>query len=407
MFLKTARIRHFRSLDAVEVDFAPITIVVGPNGVGKSNFVDALKFFRDVVRDNLDHAVIGREGIDRIRQTYKSRPYNIGIDFEFSARPRDDEGQAPGFDAGHYEMSLSGKAGEYRVEAERADYWTVDTYLDDDSAGLIEGYSAGRFERRREGELLINGAPYERRVRGDQVALGQSIDLHQLGEPIVQFARGWRFCSLDPNTLRKLSPPTKEDGLSEDGSNWASVVRALKRTKLGRQSLERIAEVMRVTLPGYRDISIETVGSYLVPRITIATTDEEGVRKQREQRFDPVQLSDGTLRIFGILLALYQQPAPTLLVIEEPEQTVHPGVLPALAEACKEASLRTQIVITTHSPHLVDQFNPDQVRIAWMDDGVTRISPIRDTQVESVKRRLMSLQEYMLAEGLLPAQTQQ
>jgi len=56
---------------------------------------------------------------------------------------------------------------------------------------------------------------------------------------------------------------------------------------------------------------------------------------------------------------------------------------------------------------LVDQFDPDQIRVAWMTDGLTRISRIRSTQVESVKRRLMSLQEYMLAEGLQPETTPQ
>jgi len=156
---------------------------------------------------------------------------------------------------------------------------------------------------------------------------------------------------------------------------------------------------MRATLPGYSGVSVETAGSYLVPRISVRDSRDG---KGKELSFDPVQLSDGTLRVFGILLALYQQPAPALLVIEEPEQTVHPGVLPALADACKEASERTQIVITTLSPHLVDQFDPEQIRVAWLGDGLTRISPIRSTQVQSVKRRLMSLQEYMLAEGLQP-----
>ncbi len=391
MFLKSASIRHFKSLDAVEVHFSPITVIVGPNGVGKSNFVDALKFFRDMARDGLDHAVIGREGIDRIRQTYRSRPYNIGMDFDFVGG-----GHEPG--AARYGVMLSGKEGDYRVETETADYWTHPSW-DRERESPATGNSHEHFERKRDGQLLINGTEFEKRVRPDVVALGQAIDLDELGGPIAAFARQWHFCSLYPNTLRRLSPPTKEDGLVEDGSNWASVVRALKRSKPGRQALERIAEVMRVTVPGYLDISVETAGSYLVPRISIRGSREG---QDKEQRFDPVQLSDGTLRVFGILLALYQQPPPALLVIEEPEQTVHPGVLPALAEACKEASERTQIIVTTHSPHLVDQFDPDQIRVAWMNDGLTRISPIRTAQVESVKRRLMSLQEYMLAEGLQP-----
>ena len=397
MFLKSAAIRHFKSLDSVEVQFSPITVIVGPNGVGKSNFVDALKFFRDVAKDGLDHAVISREGIDRIRQTYKSRPYNISMDFEFL--PSTGE---PG--PARYELAVSGKEGEYRVETEAADYWMTQTLSSNESNSRASGATHDSFGRKRDGQLVINTVEFEKPVPTDVVALGQLIDLDELGGPITAFARQWHFCALYPNTLRQLSPPTKEDGLAEDGSNWASLVRALKRTKPGRQALERIAEVMRVTVPGYLDVSVETAGSYLVPRISISGSRDG---QQKEQKFDHVQLSDGTLRVFGILLAIYQQPPPALLVIEEPEQTVHPGVLPALAEACKEASERTQIVITTHSPHLVDQFDPDQIRVAWMTDGLTRISRIRSTQVESVKRRLMSLQEYMLAEGLQPETTPQ
>lgn len=384
MFLKRAEIRHFRSLDQVDVEFTPITVVVGPNGVGKSNFIDALKFFRDMAVDGLDHAVVGREGIDRIRQMKSETLTNsVGLSLSFT-----DERATPA----KYELTLSGHEGHYYVESEHAN-WTEFFDPSRMPVGLQHAY-----ERTPDGELTINGQNYKRKPPPDALVLGQAVDLEALGGPIAEFAHRWHFCALYPNTLRKLSPPTRDDSLAEDGSNWASVVRALMRGNSGREALERIAEVMRAAVEGYADVSVETAGSYLVPRISIRSDG-------KELKFDPVQLSDGTLRIFGILLALYQLPAPALLVIEEPEQTVHPGVLPALAEACKEASQRTQIIITTHSPHLVDQFPPEQIRVAWQQDGLTRISPIRSTQVEAVKRRLMSLQEYMLAEGLQPEVT--
>lgn len=393
MFLANATIKHFKSLDDVHVQFSPITVVVGPNGVGKSNFVDALKFFRDIASDGLDHAVINREGIDRIRQNHKSRPYNIGMQFAFTPNEVDDEGPA------NYHLVLSGKEGDYRVESEFADYVTKSFWINEETQEQDSKSFRTSFDRKRDGEIKIDGKSYKNKIRPDVVALGQSVDFDDLGAPIANFATRWRFCSLYPNTLRRLSPPVKEKTLSEDGSNWASIVRSLKRTKTGREALERIAEVMRATVPGYRDISVSAAGSYLVPRISIVGDGEDG---GKEQLFDPVQLSDGTLRVFGILLALYQQPPPPLLVIEEPEQTVHPGVLPALAEAFKEAAERTQIIITTHSPHLVDQFDPDCIRVAWSKDGLTRISRVKYSQIESVKRHLMSLQEFMLAEGLQP-----
>ena len=91
-----------------------------------------------------------------------------------------------------------------------------------------------------------------------------------------------------------------------------------------------------------------------------------------------------------------------MLVIEEPEQAVHPGVLGVLADAFREAAERTQIIVTTHSPHFIDHFEPEQVRVVTLDDGRTKVSKVKKTQLEAVKLRLMSMQDFMLAEGLLP-----
>ena len=122
--------------------------------------------------------------------------------------------------------------------------------------------------------------------------------------------------------------------------------------------------------------------------------------------FDPVQLSDGTLRLFGILLAAYQSPRPSLLVIEEPEQTIYPGALMVLADVFKEISRTTQVIITTHSPHLVSHFEPEQIRVANLREGLTHIHPIHPHQIEAVHEGLLSLEEFMATEGLRPADTQ-
>jgi hypothetical protein len=295
---------------------------------------------------------------------------------------------------------LSGKEGDYRVEREAATYQVGKLQDVGADAPLDLVFEPQTFERKKDGTVLVDGNPFDRRARADAVALGTPVaPFENLGGSIADFARSWHFCSLYPNTLRALRPPTKDTQLAEDGSNWASVVRAMKKTRVGKEALEKISDAMRIAVAGYTDISVETAGSYLVPRISLRTRSD---RTGASHKFDPVQLSDGTLRVFGILLALYQDPAPGLLVVEEPEQTIHPGALPVLADAFREASLRTQVVVTTHSPQFVDQFRPEEIRVAWMTDGQTRLSGIRASQMASVKGHLMSLGEFMLAEGLLP-----
>lgn len=154
-------------------------------------------------------------------------------------------------------------------------------------------------------------------------------------------------------------------------------------------------------LPTFEEVSIQTVGSYLVPLFKFRVEGESTLTS-----FDPVQLSDGTLRLFGILLAAYQLPRPKLLVIEEPEQTIYPAALVVLADVVKEIGRSTQVLITTHSPHLVQCFAPSQIRVAVMHKGMTQIRPIHPHQLEAVNEGLLSLEEFMSTEGLRPDDTE-
>lgn len=386
MRLKSIRIRHYKSIDDVSLELSyPITVLVGPNAVGKSNLVDCLRFVRDAVSADLEHAVSSRGGIERVRQYSKTKPYKVHIRLE-----GDEPSNPPHARLASYEFALETlKASNYVVDSERAVCFERGRDSDE--------FVATTLLRDRSGDVAsaVEGRPL--RVAPDQLALGQLRSLFRApGRPIERFVREWRFASVYPNRLREPSSPDKDTMLAEDGRNWASVLKALRRTVRGRASLDRIYEAMRSVVPAFEEVTVTTVGSYLVPRFRFAS----GAGDHPE--FDPVQLSDGTLRIFGILLALYQTPPPTLLVIEEPEQTVHPGVLGVLADAFREASQSTQIVVTTHSPHFIDHFTPEEVRVVELEGGLTRVGRIRQTQVEAVKQRLMSLQDFMLAEGLQP-----
>jgi predicted ATPase len=394
MFLRSAHIRHYKSLDDVRVTFSePVTVFVGPNAVGKSNLIDCLRFVRDAVSIDLEHAIGKRGGISRVRQYAKTKPFKVSVSLDFR---QEFEESAP--EEAVYEFTIQTQTGgNYAVERERAACWSEEIWHESDGTRRL-GLSDAGFERTSDGKILVSGEHVERPVRPDQLALGSSAFIHTYGEPISDFVKDWRYSAIYPNTLRAPASPDKDTVLAEEGTNWASVIKALKRTPRGRTAFERISEAMTSVIPTFKEVTVSTVGSYLVPRFRFEAGNQS-------VEFDPVQLSDGTLRIFGILLALYQIPAPALLVIEEPEQTVHPGVLGVLADAIREASETTQIIITTHSPHFVDHFSPEEIRVVTVEEGLTRVSRIKATQVEAVKQQLMSLEEFMLAEGLQPEET--
>lgn len=388
MFLRSVRIRHFKSIDDAQVGLcAAATLLVGPNAVGKSNIVDSLRFVRDAVSVDLDHAVSNRGGMARVRQLSRTKPYAVWIKLEFSddAAP-DDEPPAPIY----YEFQLKSQlGGNYSIESEKAQWYETQR----ESTTRSERRSLRRFHRLASGEVASETGTILYRVLPDQLALGRGL-LPSSGWPLARFIRDWRFSAIYPNLLRQPASPDKDKLLAEDGGNWASVIKALRRSAAGRGGLERLYEAMRAIVPGFVEVNVAAVGNYLVPRFRFAATGSDVVE------FDASQLSDGTLRVFGILLALYQTPAPRLLIIEEPEQTVHPGVLGVLADAVREAGEQTQIILTTHSPNFVDHFLPEEVRVVSLTHGLTRVALVKRTQVEAVKRRLMALSDFMEAEGL-------
>jgi predicted ATPase len=394
MFLQSAHIRHYKSLDDVLIEFAdPITVIVGPNAAGKSNIVDSLRFVRDAVTSGLEHAVSKRGGIERVRQNSKAEAFEISFQMKFLEN-REDIGDQEDRASTFSFAIKSRESGNYAVDREMVVGATLPDFLEGlrINTEADDGFSNANYLRAANGRVQSNIDAFDYPVPADQLVLGSHLSHGWMGFSIANFARQWRYFALFPNTLKVLSPADKDTALTEEGGNWASVIRALEKSSEGRAALERINDAMRSVIPSFQDVTVTALGGYLVPKFRFGADGE----------FDPQQLSDGTLRIYGLLLALYQLPAPALLVIEEPEQTVHPGVLSVLADAMREASENTQIIVTTHSPHLVDQFEPEQIRVATLENGVTHVAPIKAAQIKAVKRRLMSLEEFMLAEGLQP-----
>jgi predicted ATPase len=161
-----------------------------------------------------------------------------------------------------------------------------------------------------------------------------------------------------------------------------------------------VAVLSKLTGGDIVDLRVQAVAGYLA--LQFEHDQEPGAR--RAKWFDAAQESDGTLRVAGMITALLQAPRPSLIAIEEPELTVHPGALRLLYDYMHEAAEHGQVLLTTHSPDLLDLLETDSVRVVSRRDGATAVEPLDETQREVVQRGLFSLGEVLRSEGLKPRQ---
>jgi predicted ATPase len=115
-------------------------------------------------------------------------------------------------------------------------------------------------------------------------------------------------------------------------------------------------------------------------------------------------MSDGTMRLVGILGAFLQSARPSVIALEEPESTIHPEALSALLDLIRGFSRDSQIIVTKHSPDLLDckWIGPENIRVATWSEGVTHIKELGKAGADTLRQHLMGAGELMRSEGLRP-----
>ncbi|MDE2639696.1 MAG: AAA family ATPase [Chloroflexota bacterium] len=370
--LKSIKLKDYRSYQLCRVDFDRATVLVGPNGAGKSNLIDALHFLSDAVNLGLDAALTQRGGITAVRRRVpRGRPPDVEIEINV---------QLSKYEARYSVTIGSSRGGDWRLKSERFEALTSEAL----SPALI------RYERVPGSvEMLGFGEQFPTDQRSSIVeAFSGSgallLSVFSAQEPIGElyaFLQGMSFYSIFPDTLREPQRPLSSYPLDEYGGNLNSVIRTMSDRK--RSELDRIRSALTDMVPGVKNFKIKQAGGYLTASVSSELSEGDAW-------FDASQCSDGTLRILGILVALHQHPTRSFVAIEEPELTVHPGVLPALADEIMEASQRSQVLVSTHSPDLVARLPIENLRVVEGSASGSRIGPVSDEQRQAVNDLLFS-----------------
>jgi predicted ATPase len=380
VLLTRVRVANFRSIAACDVHPGPLTVIAGPNAAGKSNFLDALRFVRDALRSPLDQALDSRGGLEEIlhRSPTGERPDSFRIHLDLRVPSAEPDDGPPMVDA------------SYMVEVG----WVSD-----------EG---GRAEVKHE-ELSLAGRshPFTPSPTAAQQAEGRSSDelaLSRRRDVVAWHLRAMRFYELRTPVLRDIDQTRRsrsEAPLGEQGQHLARVL-----SQLARQ-----VPTAKDTVDGYLSTMIENAAGLdgrEVPEADVAYVVGRFLEDGRQKEIDRRSLSDGTLRLAGVLAALYQPRALggsiPFVGIEEPEISLHPPMLGALYDALVGASQNTQVMVTTQSADLLDNpaADPDHLLVVRDDGHGSVIGPLDETGRRLLSDSVLTLPELLRSGEMRP-----
>lgn len=358
MLIHAIKLTNFLSFgnELQPVSLKPLNVVIGPNGSGKSNLLESIDLLRSMPEQLLKPIREGGGVLDWLWKGAKGTP-TASLDVVV-ANPHGPQNL-------RHVLSFTAVGQRFVIVDEK-----IENELPVDNSHP-EPYFYYRYN---DGRPTLNVKGDRRALRQEDVDPEKSI-LSQRRDPdqypeitylaqkfgSVKLYREWSFGRYTiPRLPQKADLPN--DILEPDASNLGLVLNRLRGEPATKH---RLLKALRVLYEGIDDYDVHVEGG------TVQVFFQEG-----NFTVPATRLSDGTLRYLCLIAILCHPSPPPLLCIEEPELGLHPDVLPTIAELMKEASERSQLIVTTHSDVLVDAMTdqPESVLVAEKTDRGTTLT---------------------------------
>lgn len=359
-------VRNYKSLGKISLELGNLAVFVGPNGSGKSNLLDALRFVSDALSINLDYALRERGGINEVRRRSSGRPNNFRIELHLKLERWHAK----------YAFDIEAVRGyDYQVAREEARV----------SPREILGSKEHFFIVER--GLLKESSPRLSALSSPQDLYLRAVSAEEGFKEVFEYLTRMAVYNPNPATIRNLQDPDAYPILRRDGSNLPGILRQMRATP---ERLERVQAFLSKIVPGV--VKVEPV--VLGPKETLHFFQR--MDNKNDWRFYASSMSDGTLRALAVLVAAFQT-SVTVAGVEEPEVALHPGSTFVLADALVEASDSRQILLTTHSPDLLDHEDipPQSLFVVGMQRGVSEVEPIPEEQKQLIQEKLFTAGELL------------
>ncbi len=359
--VESLRVQNYRALRDIELkSLTPLTAFVGANGSGKSTVFDVFAFLSECFTEGLRRAWDRRGRFRELRSRGAEGP----VVFELKYR------ESPGSPRITYRLSVDeSPQGPYVAEESlqwrRRRYGRPFKFLNfhNGSGEATSGETPDDQDERA----------YEQLASPDMLAvnsLGQ-FQRHPRVSALRDFITGWYLSYLSADDARGTPEAGPQERLTPHGDNLANVMQFLSEQH--PQRLDVIRQTLIARVPRLEGIQARPMDDgRLLLQIKDAPFDRPIMAKWA---------SDGTLKLLQYLVVLYDPVPPKLIGIEEPENHLHPRLLPGLAEECRKAADRAQVLVTTHSPFFANALRPEEVWVLYRDKaGYTQARRAADMQ---------------------------
>lgn len=358
-------LKNFKSLGNVDLELKNLNVLIGPNASGKSNLLSFFRLLKEGANERLSMAVNRMGGISNLIN-YQTDSYNKRFGWQITISTLNSQYEYTG------RISQKGQSG-YQVLSET---------IQGKSLEQKNGYFPYFFSSGQGGEGIKeqqgseNQRSFDEDLSDQELIISQIRDriryphlanirttladwqiYHGFGESALETIRGPQlFTVVDPFRLDPL------------GRNLLSIVQQLANERRYEKINERLNDTMRAVFPDFIKLYTPTSAGGMGSLFYGSENHEESI--------PALNMSDGQLRFLGLVIVLLLADLPnppSLIVIDEPEIGMHPKMVEVFAELLQSASEKTQIIVTTHSPQLVDRVKPEDVVTVTMHEGKTTL----------------------------------
>lgn len=358
--IRELRIRNYRAFADARLKLDDVTFLVGRNGAGKSTLLDAFSFVSEALTDSLATALERRGNLEGVRRRQAGRggKRDVWVSVAFDCRG---EAGVYGFRLG---MSPSDSSFEVKQEVgaigldvirRRGKHHIVEMgeAKDAQDLGLLirDGFEG------RSGFTFTRTGP-------DKLFLPLMADANESWAAVMDGFRMVGFHQLDPRRLQAEPNIGGEERLNRSGSNAGDVLK-----RLGAKDRAWIAEGLGAAVPGIRNVRATARAGR---RVVVFDQEAEGGAMNE---FDASMMSDGTVRCLGVLLSLRQDPRPSIVLLDEIEDSLHPFAQAVLLDSIEAVASVFPVVVSTHNPEVLSHRSArgDRIRVVEWSMGASQV----------------------------------